>query len=121
MNEFLERLKKDIPQFDWSYSEQLDSYFGIGQIDQYQFKDEDKNTYINLDKYIIISGELYKGEERSFRYATCYQEQKFKPYRGKNFIKNSINRIYASGKTLDDVYSNLQKEPNYFKFIIENK
>jgi hypothetical protein len=121
MNEFLERLKKDIPQFEWEYDERGDCYFGIGHIDQYQFKDENKNTCINLDKYIIISRELYKGTDRSFRYVICYQEQKIRPYKGKKFIKNTINKIYASGKTLDEVYINLQKEPNYFKFIIENK
>lgn len=119
MNEFLEKLKKDIPHFKWEYIEDSDSYFGIGHIDQYEFRDNRKNTCINSDKHIYFSGELYSGEERSFRYVICSQKQLFRPYRGKKFIKHEVNKIYVSGKTLDEVYEKLRKEMYYYKFIIE--
>ena len=119
MNEFLEKLKKDIPHFEWKYNESTDSYFGTGKIDRYQFRDENKNTCINGNKSIFISGELYKGEERSFRYGICYQNQLFRRYRGRTFFEKEINKIYTSGKTLDEVYKNLQNEKYFFKFIIE--
>lgn len=119
MNNFLEKIKRDVPHFEWEYSESSDSYFGIGKIDPYEFRDENKNTCINGNKVIFISGELYKGEERSFRYVTCYQNQKFRKYRGKNFTEKHVNQIYTTGKTLDELYKNLQNEKYFFKFIIE--
>jgi hypothetical protein len=120
MNDFLENLKNDIPQFSWTYNDITDSYFGISYIEPYKFKDKDKNTYINSNKIIFISGELYKGTENSFRYCTAYQLQRLRKYRCKFFNDIEGNKIYLSGKTLDIIYNKLFNNEKFIKFIIKN-
>jgi hypothetical protein len=119
MNNFLERLKNDIPQFNWNYNSETDSYFGIAYIDPYKVRDTNKNVTINSNKVIFISGELYKGTDKSFRYCTAYQIQRFRKYRSKYFNEIQGNKIFASGKDLDIIYSKLFNNSNFVKFIIQ--
>lgn len=116
---FLEKLKNDIPQFEWKYYSETDSYMGYASIEPYKIKDKDKNTIINSNKVIFISGELYAGTPESFRYCIAYQVQRFRKYRHKFFGDIEANKIYTSGKTLDIIYDKLFNNSNFVKFIIQ--
>lgn len=118
----LERLKYQIPQFEWKYNQDSDSYFGIGKVDSYEFRDKDKNLVIRSDKIIFISGELYKGTGIEFRYCICYQKEKIRKYRHKHFIEIEGNKLYFSGKNLlEDLLVRRFNSPEFIKFIIEGK
>lgn len=118
----LERLRIEIPQFEWNYNEGTDSYFGIGKIDHYEYRDKDKNLIRVFDNYIFISGELYKGTENSFRYCTCWQKQLVRKYRTKEFISNEANKLFFSGKNLlEDLLIRRFNSNEFIKFIIEGK
>lgn len=119
MKDFLEILKRDIGHFNWSYNKEKDSYYGYGTIDAYEFRDEKNNHCINSTKSIFISGELYKGEDRSFRYIICSQKQLFRGYRMKKYIDKEVNKVYISGKTLDELYKKMFESGDFLKFIIE--
>lgn len=119
MKNFLDKLNETIPQFKWTKSSfDNDSFHGVALIDPYEFRDKHKTLYINSDKHIFISDELYKGEERSFRYCICYQKQLKRGYRKKNFIEIEANKIYVSGKTLDEIYKKLFDNPEFIRFIV---
>jgi len=120
MNKFIKILKNDIPQFDWDFgSNSIDSIFGSAIIEPYEFRNESKDFCINGNKYIFISDVLYgDNPDKSFRYCICWQKQLKRYYRTKKFHEIEINKIYVSGKTVDEIYDKLKNHKDFYQFIV---
>jgi hypothetical protein len=66
-----------------------------------QYKDINKNSIIEHSRYIYISDEMYRGEERSFRYAIIYTKGMIRNYRCKIWYEVELNKSFVSAKTND--------------------
>lgn len=115
----LDFLQKNLPQFTWKQEAKNDSIFGYYPLKKVT-KRINKNLYELIDIQIFISSKM-GGQPNNppFRYAMCYQSGRMRPYRCKNFSGVEYQKVFVSGKNLNETIKKLVKEIDMNKYIIQ--
>jgi hypothetical protein len=75
-----------------------------------EFKDSEKREYKLNGPYAIFIAHMYEGEVgKEFFYILVYRKGEVREFRKHNFYGIEYNKIYVSGKTVEEVVNNLQE------------
>jgi len=115
----IDKLKKNLPQFEWSQENSTSSIFGTLKAPQVQ-KRINSDLYKLSNVYIFISSKM-GGTELSgkpFRYAMCYQNGEVRQYRCKNWGGVEFNKLFVSDKDLDSIVNQLIKKVDLTRYFL---
>lgn len=114
----IDKLKKYLPQFEWSQENSTSSLFGA--ITNPQVNKRIGGDLYKLDNvYIFISSKMGGTPNNPpFRYAICYQKGTCKPYRKHNSFDVEFNKLFVSGKDLNEVVNKLIEQVNLNRFYL---
>ena len=103
----IDKLKKHLPQFEWSQDDKHSSIFGV--ITAPTTKKRISNDLYHLNNvYVFISSKMGGTPDNPpFRYAMCYQKGNVRPYRKKIWGGVEFNKVFVSGKDLDATINKL--------------
>ena len=114
----IDKLKKHFPQIKWSQENTHESIFGHISAPQIE-KRINKDLYRLNDVIIFISSKMGGTVNNPpFRYAMVYQRGTHRPYRCKNWTGVEYNKLFVSGKDLNDIVDKLIKEIDLNKFFL---
>jgi hypothetical protein len=115
----IDKLRKFLPQFEWSQENSTSSIFGCITAPQVQ-KRIHKDLYKLNNVYVFISSKM-GGTELSgkpFRYAICYQKGEIRPYRCKNWGGAEFRKLFVSEKDLNSIVDKLIKEIDLTRYFL---
>jgi hypothetical protein len=115
----IDKLRKFLPQFEWSQENSTSSIFGCITAPQVQ-KRINKDLYKLNNVQVFISSKM-GGNELSgepFRYAMCYQKGKMRPYRCKNWGGVEFRKLFVSEKDLNSIVDKLIKEIDLTRYFL---
>jgi hypothetical protein len=111
--EVTERIKA-IPLFkDLKLVEPTESsHYGTISVPTRRFKDKSKNEFSLSGTYSLFVAHMYKDRDdmEEFFYLTFYHEGTQRDYRRRTWYECEYNKIFASGKTVDEIISNLESK-----------
>jgi hypothetical protein len=111
--EVTERIKA-IPLFkDLNLVEPTESsQYGTISVPTRYFKDKSKNQIRLSGTYSLFVAHMYKDRDdmEEFFYLTFYHQGAQRDYRRKTWYECEYNKIFASGKTVDEIISNLESK-----------
>ena len=104
---------KKIPLFKdmvW-YEPNKSSHYGFIKTEPKTFKDEQKDTIVLSSKYDLFVAQMYgDSEDKSFFYLIFFCEGAKRKYRHRTSSTFEYNKIYASGKSVDEIISDLESK-----------
>jgi hypothetical protein len=112
----IEYLQKKLPQFTWTKSsDNIIGRYGVKKTT----KRINKDLYELIDVVVFISGKMGGTPNNPpFRYAMCWQGGRMRPYRRKTFHGVEYQKIFVSGKNLNETIKKLVKEIDMDKYFI---
>lgn len=114
----IDKLRKYLPQFTWTQENSTSSLFGAITTPQKQIR-IGGDLYKLDNVYIFISGKMGGTPNNPpFRYAICYQKGTCKPYRKQNSFDIEFNKLFVSGKDLNEVVNKLIEQVNLNRFYL---
>ena len=114
----IDKLKKHLPQFDWTQENRASSLFGT--ITASQVNKRIGGDLYKLDNvYIFISSKMGGTPNNPpFRYAICYQKGTCRPYRHKNTFGVEFNKVFVSAKDLNGIVDELIKKVDLNRYYL---
>jgi len=113
----IEYLQKKLPQFTWNKSDDNDIIGRCGV--KKTTRRINKDLYELTDVVVFISSKMGGTPDNPpFRYAMCWQSGRMRPYRRKSFDGAEYQKIFVSGKNLNETIKNLVKEIDMDKYFI---
>jgi len=105
-------LEKLFPEYEFKTSEDTDSVFGVLSQESKTFRDSSKNLIITKDRYIFVSGVMYKDNPDmvSFRYATINTSSEIRNYRCKSFHSHEYNKKFTSANEDEELLEKIKAE-----------
>jgi hypothetical protein len=110
----IEAVSLIFPKFEWTYSKEQDTYFGVKQVDRIDKKLGDKSRVSYYSIYIIISSFF---EKNGSRYAMCWQKIDITPYRCRNSHEAEFNKSLVFDASLDKLLEKLNDATDMNKFV----
>ncbi len=108
----------NMPQFkDFKFGDK-DNY-AIMEVSPRTFRDENKKEFKLLSPYSIFIAHMYEGEVgKEFFYILISRRALVREFRKHLYDSIEFNKIYVSGKTVEEVVSNLQEKfDNGYEFV----
>jgi hypothetical protein len=115
----IDKLRKYLPQFEWTQETPNDSIFGVLLAPQVG-KRINGTSYLLHNVNVFISSKMGGNELAGapFRYAMCYQIGRARGYRCKNWHGAEYNKLFVSAKDLNSIVNKLIKEIDLNKYFL---
>jgi hypothetical protein len=89
-----------------------DSQFGVMSVPTRHFKTSKKDEIITSGRYNLFVAHMYKDSKKmeEFFYLSFYHKAEQRDYRRRSFYSIEYNKIFVTGKTVDELMTNFDFE-----------